>query len=91
MYQGILDNQPVMHEPFHEGFSILKIRVLQGRTIEPEGSACCVRQSYVVSIPETTGTKQGHECASFEADGKPLAMRRTFRYCRFRFRPPHCD
>jgi hypothetical protein len=88
-YRAILSNQPVMHEPFHEGFRILKIRVFPHGTIQPEGPARCVRQSHVVSIPEICGPEQWHESAESEADGKPLAMRRTVRRRRFRLRSPH--
>ena len=74
-YQAILRNQPVMYEPFHEGFRVFKIWIFPRGTIQPKGPARCVRQSHVISIPEMFGLQQWHECASLKrmANHSPCA------------------
>jgi hypothetical protein len=77
IYNGISREDAELDKPLDESLSILKVRILQSGTIQPEGTAAGWWKRYIVAIPPTAREKSRHEGTDFEAHADPLSLPRT--------------
>jgi hypothetical protein len=77
IHDGISREDTGFGKPLDESLSILKVRILQNGTIQPEGTAAGWWKRYIVVIAQTAREKWRHEGTDFEADADPLSPPRT--------------